>query len=473
MLIGNRIDTLFGLMRDWSLSFKEYNPIMKRSLAMGFISELHQLEQSLKVIDDNLDSEISYEDASINKQMPFLDGKLEIDEIINPNSYYDSADKDSIINHMIDSFPLNQKDYVFSSEKADFLKTGMRQFCSDAAADARDITYALRNGVERILGLLFSINKKKTYIKPYQYENFWYDILGRDDDLIPEEVINDYEQWKEEHDCTDMQDLLDKRTQEILRLLRSGVFSYMKPLKNRDINNSIIKIQEDALEAGEKLPDNIEMECARLSTYVEMKDEIMCLDYTALGKYLYRHYMDIKDESIDDLIYFDYMLAFIHADMVECKPELKVHLEGYEDDQQKEILEKALSIIDTCKPHLNKDVASDFLTNFLTAAYNGDISSEMQAKLKGQSIYTQICRMLGMLKTSLKVFKTETTALELAQSLSTVVKKRKADTLKRYINDGASDRTSKIAKWTEQYIKDNLYTEQERLFAEVAKKKGK
>ena len=81
--------------------------------------------------------------------------------------------------------------------------------------------------------------------------------------------------------------------------------------------------------------------------------------------------------------------------------------------------------------------------------------------------------MLGMLKTSLKVFKTETTALELAQSLSTVVKKRKADTLKRYINDGASDRTSKIAKWTEQYIKDNLYTEQERLFAEVANKREK
>ena len=81
--------------------------------------------------------------------------------------------------------------------------------------------------------------------------------------------------------------------------------------------------------------------------------------------------------------------------------------------------------------------------------------------------------MLGMLKTSLKVFKTETTALDLAQSLSTVVEKRQTDTLKRYINDGASDRTSKIAKWTEQYLKDKLYTEQERLFTEVAKKKGK
>lgn len=473
MLIGNRIGILFDLMTKCSFSFKEYNPVMRRSLAMGFISELHQVEQSLKVIYDNLDSEISYEDASINKKMPLGEGGLDIEDLLNPKYYYDSEDKDSVINHMIDSFPLNQKDYNFSSEKAEFLKTGLRQFCSDTLADARDITYALNSGVKSIFSLIISIINKKMNIKPYQYEGFWYDIVGRDDDLIPERVINDYEQWKEEHDCTDMQELKDKRMQEMLRLLKSGVFSYMKPLKNREIKNSLIKIQEDALEAGEKLPDNVEIECARFSTYVEMKDEIMCLDYTALGKYLYRHYMDIEDEIIDNLIYFDYMLAFIHDDMAECDPKLKVYLNGYEDDQKNNILETALSIIDTCKEHLRKGVQSDFLKQFLTAAYNGEISLEIQAKLKGQSLYTQICRMLGMLKTSLKVFKTETSALDLAQSLSTVVKKRKTDSFKRYINEGAGDRTSKIAKWTENYLKEKLYTEQERLFAEVAKKKGK
>ena len=473
MLSGNRIGILFDLMTDCSFSFKEYNPVMRRSLAMGFISELHQLEQSLKIIYDNLDSEISYEDASIYKKMPFGEGRLDIKDLLNPKYYYDSEDKDSVINHMIDSFPLNQKDYNFSSEKAEFLKTGLRQFCSDALADARDITYALNSGVKSIFSLAISIINKKKYIKPYQYEGFWYDILGRDDDLIPEHVINDYEQWKEEHDCTDMQELKDKRMQEILRLLKSSIFSYMKPLTNRDVKNSIIKIQEDALEAGEMLPENIEMDCARFSTFVEMKEEIMCLDYTALGKYLYRHYMDIKDDIIDSLIYFDYMLAFINNDMAECKPKLKVYLIGYEDDQQKVILEKALSIIDTCKVHLRKGVPSNFLKNYLTEAYNGNNNMEIQAKLKGQSLYTQICRMLGMLKTSLKVFKTETTALDLAQSLSTVVKNRKPESFKRYINEGASDRTSKIAKWTENYLKEKLYTEQERLFAEVAKKKGK
>ena len=88
-----------------------------------------------------------------------------------------------------------------------------------------------------LASLLTSISHKKSYIKDYQYEDFWYNGLYRDDDLFPERAINDYEQWKEEHDYQDMQVLKDKRTQEIMTLSKSGVFNYdIKPVK-RDIIN--------------------------------------------------------------------------------------------------------------------------------------------------------------------------------------------------------------------------------------------
>ncbi|MCP6003375.1 hypothetical protein NL386_38115, partial [Klebsiella pneumoniae] len=78
-----------------------------------------------------------------------------------------------------------------------------------------DIIFAINKGVAEIFRLLKEIEKKKKNIPDYQYENYWYDLMGRDDDLIPERVHNDYEEWKEENDASDMQTLRDKQTQEI------------------------------------------------------------------------------------------------------------------------------------------------------------------------------------------------------------------------------------------------------------------
>lgn len=441
---------------------------MRRMLSMGFITELHQLESELIIINNKLDSEISFDDASINKDMDFLKERLRVDILMNPKSYYNREETDVIVNHVIDSFPLDHKDYNFTSAKADFLKTGLRQVCSDAAADAREICYALSDGVTRIYKLLFSIIEKKKRIESYQYEGFWYSVLTRDDDLFSERAFNDYDVWREEHDYHDMQELEDKRTQEILALLKSGVFSCMQKPKFRDIRNSVIKINEDALEPGMEVPADIEEECARFAAFVKMESKIMTLDYVSLGKYLYRHYHDIDDNAIDALVRFDYMMDRIHHDMAECDPRLKVYLKWYEDDLQKEILENAIKVIDTCKEHLNEGVDADFLKNYLTEAYESDIKIEVQAKLKGQSKFTLICHMLGLLRTTLKVFKVDTNASDLAKTIYAVFKEKQPDTYKRYINEGARDKNSKIAKWTNEYVKEQFMSKEERLFMQIA-----
>ena len=106
MLIGLKIGLLFQLMEETSLDFLVYNPVMRRMLSMGFITELHQLESELIIINNKLDSEISFDDASINKDMDFLKERLRVDILMNPKSYYNREETDVIVNHVIDSFPL-------------------------------------------------------------------------------------------------------------------------------------------------------------------------------------------------------------------------------------------------------------------------------------------------------------------------------------------------------------------------------
>ena len=469
MALRIRIENLLNLLKTTTKCFCSISPITRRMLITGLLSEMQQITSELAIINNDLDSRISLEDADLDMSVLSVEG-IDIHSIVDERRYINNDSTDSVINHMIDIFPLDNKDYTFTSDKADTFKTGMRHLCSDAIISPRDYTFAINKGINQIFSLLTTIQQKKSKIQDYQYEEYWYEYLGKDDDLIPELVTNDYDAWKEEHDWEDMQVLKDKRTQEILKLLKSGVFTHdVKPVK-RDINNCIITIPEESLEDETELPENINTECARMSKYVYMKEDIMCLDYAKLGKYLYRHYRDVSYDEGDSLIYFDYMLDNIHNDMAACNPKLKVHLKFYEDDIFKATLDDAIRIMESCNCLLSDKVDKDFLKDYIAAALYSEVKTEVHAKLKSQSKITLICGMLGMMKTTLKVFKQGTTSAELAHELSTVVKKPLEDSLKRYIDKGASDNSSSISKWTTQYVMTQLSSESERLFAEIAQR---
>lgn len=467
MLLADKIEYIFLLIDFVSSNMKDFNPVTRRMYAMGLINEMYQIESQLSVINERLETSLSIEDACLDLTL-WEDEKYDRKNLLDEKMYIEDASKDADINRLTDLFPQDNEDYSFTTENAERFKTGMRYLCSDANLSPRNMVFALNKGFMSIISLLCSIKQKKTSIKDFQWEDFWYEFLFRDDDLWTERAIYDYEQWKEEHDWHDIQALKDKRTQEILKLLKSGVFKKDIVPVRRDIENSVITISEDALEDGTDVPDNIKIECARFSKYVMMKKDILCLDYMKLGKYVYKHYADIEDDVWDNLIYFDNMLLHIHDDMAECNPELKVYLKFYEDDVLESVLDNGLEVINSCRELLRTEVEPDFLANYLRAAFYGEPKMEVQSSLKGQSKYTIICNMLGMLKTTLKVFKLETTSAELAKALSSVVKKPSEDSLKRYVDKGASIKQSKLSKWTTQYVMDNLGNEAERLFVKIS-----
>ena len=464
MYLGLRIQYLFYLIEGVNIRFEELSPITRRMFALGLITDMHQITQRLEEINEQMDTSLSFDDASLYSFMLKRE-EIACQSLLDEKMYQDDTNQDAVVNSLIDLFPLNNPDYTFTSANSETLKTGMRYLGSEANISPRDLVYALDKGIKRIFSLLHDIGQKQKKIKDRLWEGFWYDFLFRDDDLIPERVFNDYDRWSDDHDCTNLQVLEDKRTQEILKLLECGVFNYdAKPVR-RDIEKRVIQISEESLEDGMVLPENIETECARLSSYVTKKGKILLLDYKKLGKYVYRHFNALKDEQMDALIYFDYILVRIHKDMAEVSPKLKPYLKSYEVDMREDILSDTLPIINQCSELLTEGVDKDFLKNYLMdACSEEETQEEVLPKLKNQSRYTLICRMVGMLKSTGKIFKVGTTSADLAHVLSNMIEKPKEDSLKRYIDDGASHPRLNLAKWTTLYVTDLLGSEKERLF---------
>ena len=469
MLLYQRIEFILLHLDFVDSHFDELLPVTRRMYATGIANELHQLVSQLTVIDEQMETTLGFEDAYLDVEA-WNHKNTNFKKLCEENFFREDSNNDAEINKLIDIFPLNKENYSFSSVNAEKFKTGLRFLSSDGNISSRDYVYAIQNGLRNVCSLLASISHKKSYIKDYQYEDFWYTVLYRDDDYFSERVINDYNRWKEEHDYQDMQVLKDKRTQEILTLLKSGVFNYdIKPVR-REIINCNIDLPEEAFEEGIEIPEEIKIELARFSKYVSYKEDILCLDYLKLGKYIYKHFRSLRDEHVDSLIYFDYMLLHIHEDMAECNPKLKKHLRFYEDDKLEEILRDAQKSIESCNSLIKEGVQQDFLSVCLSNAFYGDNKIEVQTKLQGQSKYTILCQILGMMKSTQKVFRLEVTSADLAKALSAVVTKPKEASLKRYIDEGASDNQSRLAKWMNQYIIDKLGSKGERLFLDIAKK---
>lgn len=470
MLICDRLRGLNYLMLvSTSYVWNSLSSLSRRMVAMGIISEMRVAIEQLENLQKRLELEISVEDADIDFDLWFSDDFTnQIQPLFQGSCYAESEEDSGMVNNMCDLFPFG-KSVTFSDTTASSIKTGMRQLISERVVNHADIGYALKAGYGKIVTLLLQIKERMTNIPDELYENYCKDSFSRDLDLAFQQAERNYQQWKDEHDWKSQQALEDKRTQEIVELLRSDVFSYSTKPTNREIKECILKIQEDALEHDTQLPENIETESARFAHFVVMKDCIMCLDYAKLGKYLYKHFQKISFKQELKLKVFDVTLNFIQRDMAALNPKLSVLLPDYEDNKLQAVLDNALRVITSCNSYLSEKLPNDFLEQYLKAAFYGEIKHEVQTSLGRKGIYTKICKLLGMLKASMKVFKVGTSSEQLAACVSKLTDKPNKDSMIRKIDEGASDMNSKIRIWTEDYIKTHCCTESERLFLEQAK----
>jgi hypothetical protein len=423
---------------------------------LGVITELFQINKQLEDLCQMLESEISIEDAEID-----FDDWLENNDWINGKgifsieSYHQQEDKDTVINHMTDYLPLGVDGYSFTEGQLNSFKTGMHQFCDDDRMAARDIIYAFGQSIGKTMQLLSEVKRKKTNIPSYLYEDYWYSFI--DDYLENNPTIAIYEHWKEEHDDPDIDMLRDKQMQEILVLLKSGFLSHAAEPTQREIKNSIIKINKEAFDRNTNIPEGIDMECARLSKFVEWKDDtILLLKYDKLGRYIYKHHKKLTKKEMKSIAHFDLILDLIHEDIANQDSRYKIYLKNFEGDELKVIYDSCIEILNTCKVHLNASIDEDFFDAILQEVLYGDMKNELKSKLRGASRMTTLCAMLAACKNSAKVFKYDVIVEELAQSMSAIVERPSKESLKRYIDNGSANQKARIYIKTEEAIKNYL-----------------
>lgn len=424
-----------------------YSPVATKMLMLGLLSEMAEINVQLSEIQKDMSDKITEDDASIDVGI-FCDFDQNLITSSSEDSY-DESIQEALVNYIVQFFPFNKKKFDSAEQKASGFKSSMQFLASEKNLSERDLRQALKEAQSEIIKTLILIDRKKKELTEEQYEDFWFSFLVRDDDLYPEQALGDLEEWKESHEPNSIQALKDKRAQEILELLKTGVFSHV-PIVNRDRQNSSIKISEDNLDPSVELPQKISEECARMSKFIIKKKEIIYFDAANLGKYLYQNYNKISKEQGDALIYFYYILDFIQNDMAELKPQLKTLIYPADFDEE-EINEGLESIVSCCSGLLKPGVNIEFVLQYFNAATKSD-DNVFEALNRKSKRTKQICQMLGMLISTTKIFADNVGSKDIAKALSIKIKKPQPDSLRSYVDKGKGDHKGKLHKWTSDYI---------------------
>lgn len=456
MLISDRLELIRYTMVTFSKNFDTYSPMSRRLFAFAIITELFQINKQLEELSMKLDSEIGIEDANIDfddwlEHTDWLNGK----GVFNIESYHQQKDANTIINHLTDYLPDGVEGYSFTQEQAESFKASMHVFCDNDRMGAKELMYILGEAIKQTIICLSDVKKKKTNIPSYLFEDYWYSFIADYVENMPSSDI--YEHWKDAHDDPDINMLKDKQQQEILVLLKSGFFSHVAEPSKREIANSIVQLDPDAFDRNTTIPDGCDIECARLSKFVEWKGEIILwLNYEKLGRYIYKHHKELTEKEKWAIVHFDLIMDLIHEDMARLDPKYKQYLKNYEGNELQLIFDECKAILETCNNHLSDKVDDDFFSYILNELMYGDMKNELKSKLGGASKMTTLCTILAVCKSTMKVFKNGVIAEELAQSLSTVVERPSKSSLKRYIDNGSANYKSRIYINTDAAIKKYL-----------------
>lgn len=444
MRIDEKIWCLKTLTNSFKAEFIHLAPMARRLRCIALLTEIYQVQMELEKVKERIVSEIDNSEALIEfESYTTIESWIEKGHPAwSDKSYTEQENKDTIINHMVDILPLNEKYYTFTSDQALSFKDSMHQFCDDLRFEHRNFPYALYKGLKNVIELLNEIKELTTDIPPYKYADFWWNKIAIR--CNSSDIETSFKKWKREHSPLDIGILKEKLEQEIINMLNTGVFSHGDKLYTSELKNNKIKLADVGLE-----------DCARFSKQIEKYDTILLIDYAKLGQYVYDHLKELRENEIEALVNFDKIRELIIGKMINIDTSLEADMITIEE-KERAVFEECAQFLEKCNEHLKPEVNPHILRNVLEDLYYGELKSELKTKLAGGSKYTTLCEMLASFKNSLKVFKNGTTFDNLADSLGKDVEKPSRDSLKDYLKKGSSNTESSISTKTPQAITRHL-----------------
>jgi hypothetical protein len=141
--------------------------------------------------------------------------------------------------------------------------------------------------------------------------------------------------WRARHRNPTMKQLEHQQIQVTAEMLMAGILTYDETPAGDDVAEVKLELVRNGLEHGQELPDDFDVECAKLRRYSYWQGEhLFMIDYQGIYGYLFSHCFEkfTKEQRIA-LYEYDVQLRMIHEDMARLKPELRKYLMGDSSSQ--------------------------------------------------------------------------------------------------------------------------------------------
>lgn len=197
----------------------------------------------------------------------------------------------------------------------DCLWKGLPRFFEASTYGEETMANSLLEAINGLMTALAKLENSLKHVPGYGYERFhgFSTIQG-----AARAAKRNYENWKEDFmpDGLVAQELLDKRQAVIYEFYKSDFlrFELCSKQKQRKVHN--FKFDFDALPTEAVDCTETDHFCVCLDRYVTtMNKWSMILRPEKLGKYLFRHFLELRAEDHYSLTYFEVMMEMIEEDL--------------------------------------------------------------------------------------------------------------------------------------------------------------
>lgn len=247
----------------------------------------------------------------------------------------------------------------------------------------------LREKIAKLVEMLRALQMKILQVDTDHADKFFKRMAAR---LAKSAHNLDYEMWRARHKHPTMKELERQQVQLTANMLINGILAYDETPTGDEIAEVKLDLVKRGIKHGQQLPDNFEVECAKLRRYSYWKGgHLFMINYQQIYTYLFSHCFEKFTEKQRIAVYeYDLQLKMIHEDMIRLKPELANLMDG------------------SVKHHsdINKHEPHEELFHFIHPSVSGEreweIHEEVKRLVKRQGIQ-EICMYLYQLSIEKKV----------------------------------------------------------------------
>ena len=205
----------------------------------------------------------------------------------------------------------------------------LRKMTNSITMEGDDIVESIVNGIDQMTTFLKEIQQKT---KNASKEHFG-KVFRKMEERYDEELVSaEYLEWIHNTDKLIFDSLKEYQTLTVAEFLKKKILRFASEPTQRELGEVKVDLVREFLPCDYELPSEFAKSCARFRRFISWQDDIMQIDYNALGWYLFRYYYKLSEEERNAIFQLDLLMKRIHSDMAQLHPELAAFLKKNSGD---------------------------------------------------------------------------------------------------------------------------------------------